>query len=199
MRKLLTVALIAGLAVTVTAKDEPKKSTNTDYKLNLTESTFKWTGKKVTTSHWGHVKFSNATFNIENKKFKGGEFVMDMTTIDNRDMQGEYSDKLVNHLKSDDFFSTAKFPTSTLKTKSVSAIAGAKAGSPNYNIVADLTIKGITKEVSFPAQIIITNDKVIANAEFEIDRTLYDITYKGMADNLIHNNFTVNVRVVANK
>ncbi|MES2688834.1 MAG: YceI family protein, partial [Bacteroidota bacterium] len=85
----------------------------------------------------------------------------------------------------------------TLKIKSIRAIAGAKAGEKTHNITADLTIKNITKEVSFPAQIIVAKDKVIANAEFPVDRTLYDIKYTGMADNLIENNFTAKVRVIA--
>lgn len=199
MKKLLTLAAIAGLAISVVAVSQPKKSVSTAFKVDAKESSFKWTGKKVTGAHWGYVKFNEGTIEVAGKKFLGGTFTMDMNTIDNQDMQGEYSDKLVGHLKSDDFFSTAKFPTSTLKTKSVTAIAGAKAGSPNYNVVADLTIKGITKEITFPAQVIVTADKVIANAEFAVDRTLFDVTYKGMADNLIENNFTVNVRVVAKK
>ena len=88
---------------------------------------------------------------------------------------------------------------STLKIKSITAIAGAKAGSNNNTIVADLTIKGITKEITFPAQVIVAKDKVIANAEFAVDRTLFDVKYKGMADNLIEDTFKVNVRVVAKK
>jgi polyisoprenoid-binding protein YceI len=122
-----------------------------------------------------------------------------MTSISVQDMQGEYQQKLEGHLKSEDFFSTDKFTTSNLKIKSITAIADAKAGSNNNNVVADLTIKGITKEITFPAQIIVAKDKVIANAEFNVDRTLFDIKYKGMADNLIEDNFKVNVRVVAKK
>src|SRR5574343_361990 len=199
MKKLFTLAAIAGLAISVVAVSQPKGSVSTSFKVDAKESSFKWTGKKVTGSHWGYVKFSEGTISVAGKQFVGGSFTMDMTTIDNQDMQGEYSEKLVGHLKSDDFFATAKFPTATLKTKSVTAIAGAKAGSANYNVTADLTVKGITKEVTFPAQVIVTKDKVIANAEFAVDRTLFDVTYKGMADNLIENNFTVNVRVVAKK
>ena len=199
MRKLFTFAAIAGLALSVVAVSQPKKSANTTLKVDAKQSTFKWTGKKVTGSHWGYVKFNSGTVNVAGKTFIGAEVTMDMNTIDVQDLQGEYNGKLVGHLKSDDFFSVANFATSTLKTKSATPIKGAKAGSANYTVVADLTIKGITKEITFPAQIIITGDKVIANADFAVDRTLWDIKYTGMADNLISNDFTVTVRVVATK
>lgn len=198
MKKLFTLTAIAGLALSVVAISQPKKQTATSLKVDVKESTFKWTGKKVTGEHWGYVKFSDGVVTVDSKKLTGGTFTMDMTTIDVQDLQGEYNGKLVGHLKSEDFFAVDRFKTSTLKIKSLSAIAGAVAGSPNYNVTADLTIKGITKEISFPAQVIVAKDKVIANAEFNVDRTQYDVKYKGMSDNLIDDNFKVNVRVVAN-
>lgn len=198
MKKLFTLAAIAGFALSVVAISQPKKQTAASLKVDVKESTFKWTGKKVTGEHWGYVKFSDGVVTVDGKKLTGGTFTMDMTTIDVQDLQGEYNGKLVGHLKSEDFFAVDRFKTSTLKIKSLSAIAGAAAGSPNFNVTADLTIKGITKEISFPAQVIVTKDKVIANAEFNVDRTQYDVKYKGMSDNLIDDNFKVNVRVVAN-
>lgn len=199
MKKLFTLAAIAGFALSVVAVSQPKSQNAATLKVDAKESSFKWTGKKVTGEHWGYVKFNDGTVTVDGKKLTGGTFTMDMTSISVQDIQGEYQQKLEGHLKSDDFFSTEKFTTSTLKIKSITAIAGAKAGSNNNNVVADLTIKGITKEISFPAQIIVAKDKVIANAEFDVDRTLFDVKYKGMADDLIKDTFKVNVRVVAKK
>ncbi len=199
MKRLFTLAAIAGLALSVVAISQPKSKTAATLKVDTQESTFKWTGKKVIGEHWGYVKFNDGTVTVDGKKLTGGNFTVNMPTITVEDMKGEYMEKLVGHLKSDDFFATEKFETSTLKIKALSPIAGAVAGQNNYNVVADLTIKNITNEIKFPAQIIVTADKVIANAEFEIDRTLFDVKYKGQADNLISDNFMVNVRVVAKK
>jgi polyisoprenoid-binding protein YceI len=199
MKKLFTLAAIAGLALSVVAISQPKSQNAATLKVDAKESSFKWTGKKVTGEHWGYVKFNDGTLTVDGKKLTGGVFTIDMTSISVQDMQGEYQQKLEGHLKSEDFFSTEKFATSTLKIKSLIAIADAKAGSNNQNVVADLTVKGITKEITFPAQIIVAKDRVIANAEFSIDRTLFDVKYTGMADNLIDNNFKVNVRLVAKK
>ena len=199
MKKLFTLAAIAGLALSVVAVSQPKSQNASTLKVDSKESSFKWTGKKVIGEHWGYVKFKDGNLTVDDKKVTGGVFTIDMASISIQDMQGEYQQKLEVHLKSDDFFSTKKFVTSTLKIKSLTAIDGALAGSNNQNVVADLTVKGITKEINFPAQIIVTKDKVIAIAEFSIDRTLFDVKYTGMADNLIDNNFKVNVRLVAKK
>ena len=199
MKKLFTLAAIAGFALSVVAISQPKSQNAATLKVDAKESTFKWTGKKVTGEHWGYVKFNDGTLSVDGKKLTGGTFTIDMTSISVQDMQGEYQQKLEGHLKSDDFFSTEKYTTSTLKIKSLTEIVGAKAGSNNQTVIADLTVKGITKEITFPAQIIVAKDKVIANAEFAVDRTLFDVKYKGMADNLIDDTFKVNVRVVAKK
>ena len=199
MKKLFTLAAIAGLALSVVAISQPKSQTATTLKVDAKESSFKWTGKKVVGEHWGYVQFNDGAVTVDGKKLTGGSFTVNMPTITVEDMKGEYMEKLVGHLKSEDFFATEKHATSTLKIKALTPIAGAKAGDKNFDVVADLTIKNITKEIKFPAQIIVTADKVIANAEFDIDRTLFDIKYKGQADNLISDNFNVNVRVVAKK
>jgi len=50
------------------------------------------------------------------------------------------------HLKSDDFFNAEKFPTMTLKSVSFKQIKGNQ-----YALVADLTIRDITKRITFQA------------------------------------------------
>lgn len=203
MKKLITLSAIAGLALSVVAISQPKKQTANTLKVNAQESTIKWTAKKVTGEHWGNVKFSDGTVTVDGRNLTGGTFNMDMTTIDCQDLQGEYNGKLVGHLKSDDFFAVEKFKSATLKIKSLTAIPGAKAGEKTHNIIADLTIKGITHPVAFPAQVIVSKTGVIANADFDVDRTLYDIKYgsgkffEGLGDKAINDNFNIKVRVIA--
>ena len=67
-----------------------------------------------------------------------------MTTIGATDLTGDWKQKLDGHLKADDFFGTAKFPTATLVFKKI----GSK-GNGVYTVTADLTIKGKTKSVTF--------------------------------------------------
>ena len=71
--------------------------------------------------------------------------------------------------------------------------------------VLDITIKGITKEVTFPAIIVIGKTEVVANAEININRTNFGIKYgsKSFIDNIgdkaINDEFNLKVRIVASK
>lgn len=164
-------------------------------------STFKWHAKKVTGEHMGTVNFSGGTITLEKGAVVGGTIEMDMTTIVATDLQGEYKGKLEGHLKSEDFFSTEKFAKSTLVIKKVEAIKGSKTAE-NATVTADLTIKGITKEIKFPAIIVVKGNSVTANADFMIDRTQWDIRYgsksffEGIGDKAIDDSFNVKVRIV---
>lgn len=173
-------------------------------KVDAKASTFKWHAKKVTGEHMGTVGFSGGNIILENGTVKGGTIDIDMTSIDVTDLQGEWRDKLIGHLKSDDFFAVEKNTKATLVIKKAEAIKANKTAE-NYNITADLTIKGITKEVTFPAIIVVKNGAVTANADFNIDRTKWDIRYgsksffEGIGDKAIDNDFNVKVRLVAAK
>lgn len=171
-------------------------------KVNTKESTLKWHATKVTGEHNGTVNLSSGELMVQGNQLTGGNFAIDMTSILDLDLTGEYKGKLEGHLKSEDFFSVDKFPTAELKIKSVTAIKGAKATENNYTITADLTIKGITKEITFPAQVIISKKSVIANATLDINRAQFDVRYgsnsffQGLGDKAIADIFNVKVRLV---
>ncbi len=203
----MLLAAFAGLGLSVLA-GPPKKIVNAisgTYNVDAPKSTFKWNAKKVVGEHSGTVAYQAGNITINANKLAGADITIDMASIDCTDLSGEYHDKLVGHLKADDFFATEKFNTAKIKIKSASEIKGAATGSNNYNVVADLTIKGITKEISFPAFVVINPTQVIANAELDIDRTAFEIKYgsasffEGLGDRAIANTFNVKVRIVANK
>lgn len=164
----------------------------TTSKVDTKSSFINWTGKKVVGSHEGTIKLSGGELTFAAGKLTGGSFSIDMTSMENTDMQGGGAEKLMGHLKSDDFFSTANHPTSTLK------ITNVKAKDSGYDITGDLTIKGITKPISFSA----TAGQYLANADITVDRTLYDIKYgsgsffSDLGDKAIDNNFTLKVNLV---
>jgi polyisoprenoid-binding protein YceI len=203
MKKLI-IAAVAALSLAAVAF---KPAANISYQLNADKSTFNWLAKKVTGEHAGTVKFTSGTIEVSGSNLVGGSFDVDMTSITCTDLPaGEYNDKLIGHLKSPDFFAVDNFKSANLKIKSSSAIKGAKVGANNFNVVADLTIKGIIKEVKFPAFVVIKKSgEVVANASFDIDRTAYDIKYgsknffEGIGDKAIDDKFNVKIRVVATK
>lgn len=191
-KKLLgTIALAAVFALQTMA---------TEYKVNSSESTVKWNGKKVTGEHYGEVELKSGHLEVEGKNVKSGKFVMDMTSIDNEDLSNEsMNQKLVGHLKSDDFFSVEKHPEATLDLKEVVLKSGNE-----YTFTGDLTIKDITHPVTFDATMDVKNNKLTAKGKVEVDRTLYDIKFRSgrffsdLGDNLIYDTFTLNFDVVAN-
>ena len=142
-------------------------------KVNIEASTVKWIGSKITSSHEGDIKISSGKLVLEDGMLLGGEFVIDMTSIICTDLKpNEGGDKLVKHLKADDFFGVENHPTSTLKITNVSHVSAS-----NYLITADLTIKGITHPVDFNADVKINNEAYLATATLVFDRTKYGIEY----------------------
>ncbi len=167
------------------------------------ESSLKWLAKKVNGQHDGTVPFKKGELTFDGKSLKGGSFELDLSGLTVADIKEEGTNqKLVNHLKSTDFFDTENHPTATLVI--VSATPDAKDASA-YTIKGNLTIKGITKEISFPAKVFNKGKEIAAYANFDIDRTQFDIKYRSksfvsdIGNKMIEDLFNVDVRLVAKK
>ncbi len=165
--------------------------------IDASASTIKWTAKKVSGEHTGAINVKSGSLNLKKGNITGGEFLVDMTSITNADLPaGEWHDKLIGHLNSDDFFGTAKFPESKLVITSASAFD--KTGQ---SVVKGLlTIKGITNLIEFTA----TAEGKAYKATLTVDRTKYGIKYgsgqffEGLGDKMIMDQFTLDV-VLATK
>lgn len=165
---------------------------------NITSSKVEWKGYKVTGSHYGTIDVKSGNLEMDaSGALTGGEIVIDMNTITTQDLTGEYADKLVGHLKSDDFFGVASHPTATLKITSVAA-----KGTPgDYKVKADLTIKGKTNPIKFYANIAEVDGKKVATANIKVDRTDYDVRYgsgsffDSLGDKTIYDEFDINVKL----
>jgi len=167
------------------------------YTVDVTKSTITWVGKKVAGSHNGTIALKSGSLDVNGKHVTGGTFVMDMTAI--KDADG--SDKLEGHLKADDFFGSAKFPTSTFV---ITKVTGSGA---SVTVSGNLTIKGITKPLSFPATVAVNADGTVSAlaGKILVDRTKYDIRYgsksffDSIGDKAIDDNFEIGVKLVAKK
>lgn len=163
-------------------------------KVDINASTVNWVGKKVTGQHTGTIKIKSGEIMMKDGMLKGGSFVIDMTTIMCTDLPEGPGRKLVGHLSSDDFFGIENHKTATLKITE----ANKRGDSNNYEVMADLTIKGITKPIEFVAQV---RDHG-AKADISIDRTLYGIKYgsgsffDGLGDKMIYDNFDLSINLV---
>ncbi len=185
----IAASVIAGNSFAAPAKG---KAEETKIAFDPKASVVKWEGKKavVASTHLGEVKLKSGELVMAGDQLKSGQFVIDMTTISNTDLtDAKKNGQLVGHLKSDDFFHVEKYPTSTLKIKKATSVEG--IAGPTYEIVADLTIKGKTNEIKFPAVIDRKESKTVAKANITIDRSKWDVRYgsgsffKGLGDKAI--------------
>lgn len=163
------------------------------YKVDVGQSNLKWTGYHLAKSyeHNGNVKLKSGSLEVENGKITGGDFVIDMTTITNNDQEGGKNTKLVNHLKSDEFFNAEKFPEAKLV---INKVEGSKASGK-------ITIRNITEPISFDFKVDEASDsKIIATATLSIDRTKHEVSYGWTIENaMLSNEFKMEVKLVATK
>jgi polyisoprenoid-binding protein YceI len=178
---------------------------NESFKVDVKESKLEWHGKKVTGEHMGLINIKGGTLQFKDDMLVGGEFEVDMKTIVNLDLESEdYNTKLVNHLKSDDFFSVEKFPIATLKITEVKSHKAEKSDA-NYWVKGELTIKGKTNPIEFAAKVDNNEKGASASATMVVDRSKYDVRYgsgsffEGLGDKLIYDEFDMKVSLSAVK
>jgi len=156
---------------------------DTGFSIDPANSIVEWKGTKPTGEHVGTINIKQGNIIVKDGNLVAGKFTLDMTSIVNKDLtDAEWNKKLVDHLNSSDFFNTAEFPESTFELTSAKPYDGSPVeGSeqPTHNITGNLTIKGISKSVTFPA--FVQMDKTMFKAtstQFVIDRTEWDVRYQ---------------------
>ena len=182
----------------VVVKEEVKvKEATIVNNVDLTTSVMTWKGTKPTGSHDGTVAFKSGGMVVEDNVLKSGEFVIDMNTIKNLDMEGsDGAGKIVKHLKAPDFFDVEVYPTSKFVITSVLEVEGRLA------VTGNLTIKDVTKNITIPATVSTTDGKTTFKSEvFNIDRADFNVKYgskrwiEGLKDkfidDLVEMSFTV--------
>jgi len=160
----LALAVILGSTATAT---EPLVGEKKEVKTE--ESAVTWKAYKVTGSHTGTVNLTEGALIFDEGKLTGGEFTVDMTSLANSDLEGEYKGKLEGHLKSDDFFGVATHQYAKLVFTKVDP-----SGKNSYEVTGELTIKGITNPISFDVSVYGSK----ATASLKVDRTNYDIKFR---------------------
>jgi len=165
------------------AKDVKEVVISDAFLVDSQNSMVIWKGFKPGGEHYGVISISEGTLSVENGNLIGGSFKFDMNSIINTDIPSddEYNIKLVNHLKSPDFFDVEKFPTATFEITDVSELEG------ELSVSGNLTIKETTKNITIPTAMIFDNEVVILKSDvFTVDRTDFNVRYgsKKFFDNL---------------
>jgi polyisoprenoid-binding protein YceI len=165
--------------------------------VNTQKSTIEWEGGSATTTHNGLISLKSGNLEISDGKLTGGTFEVDMTSITNLDVSEAYRGKLENHLKSEDFFDADAFPTAQL------IIVKATEEKENlYRIIADFTVRDITKSIEFDATLTPSGNSYKASANFTFDRSEYEVKHRsgsffmGLGDKLIYDEIKVAISVI---
>jgi polyisoprenoid-binding protein YceI len=171
------------------------------YKASLSDSEIQWEAYKVTGQHDGIVNLSSGELEIKDSKIVGGNFVADMTSITVQDLSGESKGKLEGHLKSPDFFGVESYP----KAKFVITEAFPVGETGEYRIKGDLTIKEDTNPIAFNAELTEEGNMLVANAEFKVDRSKYNVRYgsgsffDNLGDKTIYDEFDLAITLKVSK
>ncbi len=163
MKNTMKIAILAVIALSFTAFTPPVLK-----KMTVKESTITWVGRKVTGKHSGTVQLKEGYLEMDGDRIAGGEFVIDMTSLQVTDLQaGKGKEKLEGHLSSDDFFGVSDHPTATL------VIAGSSKTGNSYKVEGSITIKGVTQPISFT----LNKNGNTVSTKVSIDRTKFGIKY----------------------
>lgn len=157
------------------------------YLIDTAQSTLGFVGSKITGSHdGGFNEFEGVIEVVDGDPTASSvKVLIDATSLWSDD------DRLTKHLKSPDFFDVENLPEASFES---TAIETAEAG---YIVTGNLTLHGVTKSVSFPAQIEVAPDRVAAQAEFFVKRFDFDIVYPGKPDDLIRDEVVIKFDLVA--
>ena len=187
-----TLGILAGLVVFM-AFDKPIK--NETYTVDTEKSSINWTAKKVGGGHAGTINITAGSFVHNGKSLTKGSFLINMASITSDNA------RVTTHLKSDDFFAAEKNPNSKFEITKVTP-----AGTDRVNIAGNLTIKGITQPLTFPATVRQQKDVIVAVANgIRVDRTKYDIKFRSktffldIGDKAVDDEFELNINLVAKK
>ena len=190
--KIFTVALTL-IVLSFTTTNAQEKST---LKVDPANSSINWKGYKPTGSHNGTIKLVSGNLIMDNGSADGGSFTVDMLSI--KDADG--SAKLEGHLKSKDFFEIEVYPTSTFQ------ITSSENKEGKFFVTGNITIKGITKQITFPATVTVTSETVtLKSAIIKINRAEFNIKYKSksffnnLKEKFINDEFDFQVTIAASK
>lgn len=219
--KILYLSVVFGLVTLTTSCKKEKSDPNEPYKiakpsasdgaiyaLDLNESVVNWSGSKPGGKHTGIIKLKEGFVTIKDSAITSGRFFIDMNTITVTDLKPEDGKAdLENHLKGlgdkkkkDHFFNVGKYPTSDFKITKVEKTDG------NFLIYGNLSIKGITKSVNFPATINLNDKEVTINSDtLSLNRTYFNVKYASkslfgdLKDKFIDDEIQIQVKVTARR
>jgi polyisoprenoid-binding protein YceI len=197
---------------------KPADTAGVTFPVDVAQSKIEWIGTKVTGHHEGTVMLKGGEVYLKDGKITGGNFTMDMTSITVTGPEGvseESNKKLQGHLHAPDFFEVSAYPEAKFEITDIKPYAGTvkeeekdprqeaiseyKVTAPTHLVSGNLTIKGIAKNITFPAQVTVTPDYAEAIAKFNINRQEWNISFRGQPDDLIRDDIHLGISLMARR
>lgn len=186
-------------AKTDKAGDEADTAETRVLDVSVEDSSIGWYAARVNADHTGGFKKWDGKITEKGGEVQKLEFTVDTTSV--------FSDteKLTRHLKSEDFFHVVEYPKATFVSKKIvekagevpTGLDGEKVFKSTHEVTGDFTIRGVTKQLTFPVAIKTGEDKIEANTEFTFDRFDFGIEYKGKPDDLVRKEVLLKIALVA--
>ena len=190
MKKIVLSLAVLGMALT-SCSDGTQVEASDAENVNLVETaeTVSYNNvKEGSKLDWGASHFGGAAPRFGIISLKSAEFLVNDDALTNANVEIEMSTlrvdnfgedtvqqaKLTGHLLNGDFFDVENHPTSSFE------LTGTEATEGDYNsmLTGNLTIMGITKSITFKANVNISDDEVsMISEKFILDRTDWELVY----------------------
>ncbi len=169
---------------------EPPAANEETLPITSANSKIGFVASKVTGSHEGGFNTFSGALRLNPAKTEASHLDIDI------EMGSVFTDseKLTGHLQTADFFLVEKYPAA--KFVSTEIKPGGEGGA-THTITGNLTLRGVTKTISFPAAVTVAATAVTAKAEFALPRLQFGVAYAGKADDLIRDNVIIKLNVNA--
>ncbi|OWP63201.1 hypothetical protein CDA63_10110 [Hymenobacter amundsenii] len=192
--KLLTLFLLLTYHAPQTSPATPPPPTvwATPAVYQVVPATVTWTGYAEVGGYApsGTVRLGRGRFSYDGQTLRHGRFEFDMTTLDQEQAQ------LAEHLRGEDFFAVAKYPTAVFELREVRA--GMATGQ--------LTLRGVTRPIRFPLVVEARPDgRLHVSGQATVERTQFGIHYnsssffQNLGSYAIRNEFQLAFNLVAMK
>lgn len=178
------------------------------YTIDSETSTVTWRAQKPLLSNYedtGMIPVSDGQITVADQSITDGSITFNVGEITATETSNTSAGvgRLTNHLRSDDFLDVEMYPTASFTITDTAPVATTTTET-DYQLTGDLTIKGQTNEITFPAEVGMSDDNLVVRGETEIDRSEWEIRYgsdsffDNLGDDVIADDVEITIDLVAN-
>ena len=196
-----------GDKATITDEQKATDATGQSFTVDTAASHVRFTGNGVGKNHPGKFKLTSGNVAFANNQITGGDFVINIKSMELEQKGAMFDEKLRPHLMSGDFFDADKFGTAKFEITKVEPYEANSSDTSivegaNFNVSGNLTLKSTTKNITFPARIDLDENTMKAKANFDIDRRQWQMNYgndKTLGDKFISETVNIELDLQAKK